>query len=158
MNRVFGLSLYKILFHFKALLWESITLLLSSPTCKAYPIAILLHDHCAIYAPPPTPLLYGIHRTILAMAISCEDQVRARRGAWFGPERGHAQAAQKHVFGFGAGRRFRWKEAHVGTLALCSAIQAPNNNQRDIHTSIFLSLCLSVSPSLLLSRHLYLFL
>jgi len=26
------------------------------PTCKAYPIAILLHDHCAIYAPPPNPL------------------------------------------------------------------------------------------------------
>jgi len=25
------------------------------PTCKAYPIAILLHDHCAIYAPPTDP-------------------------------------------------------------------------------------------------------
>jgi len=25
------------------------------PTCKAYPIVILLHDHSAIYAPPPDP-------------------------------------------------------------------------------------------------------
>jgi len=40
---------------FKALLWESIILLLPPPTCKAYPIATLLHDHCAIYAPPSTP-------------------------------------------------------------------------------------------------------
>ena len=24
------------------------------PTYKAYPFAILLHDHCAVYAPPPT--------------------------------------------------------------------------------------------------------
>jgi len=26
------------------------------PTCEAYPIAILLHDHCEIYAPPTDPL------------------------------------------------------------------------------------------------------
>jgi len=34
------------------------------PTAKptlAYPDAILLHDHCPIYAPPPTLLLYAIH-------------------------------------------------------------------------------------------------
>jgi len=43
-------------------------------TCKAYPIAILLHDHCAIYALPPTPLSYAIHHTILGMAISCKGQ------------------------------------------------------------------------------------
>ena len=49
------LSLYKILFYFKALLCESISLSLPTTTCKAYPIAIPLHDHCAIYAPPPTP-------------------------------------------------------------------------------------------------------
>jgi len=41
---------------------------------KAYPIAILLHDHCAIYVLPPTPPFYAIHHTILAMAISCEGQ------------------------------------------------------------------------------------
>jgi len=44
------------------------------PTCKAYPIAILLHDHCAIYALPPTPRQYAIHDTILLMAISCKGQ------------------------------------------------------------------------------------
>jgi len=36
----------------------------SSPTCKAYPIAILLHAHCAIYALPPTPRLYAIPYTV----------------------------------------------------------------------------------------------
>jgi len=36
------LSLHKIVFHFKAVLWESIILFLPPPTtCKAYPIAIL---------------------------------------------------------------------------------------------------------------------
>ena len=45
-------------------------------TCKAYPIAILLHDHCAIYAPPPTPPFYATHHTILAMAISYTGQAR----------------------------------------------------------------------------------
>ena len=48
-------SPYKILFHFKALLWESLILLLPRSPCKAYPVAILLHANCAIYAPPPTP-------------------------------------------------------------------------------------------------------
>jgi len=46
-----------LLFHFTALVWESSILVLASLTCKAYPIAILLHDHCAIYTPPPTPPL-----------------------------------------------------------------------------------------------------
>ena len=71
------LSLYKILFRFKALLWESIILVLPPSTCKAYPIAILLHDHCAIYALPPTSLSYAIHHTILVMAISCKGQLAA---------------------------------------------------------------------------------
>jgi len=33
------------------------------PTYKAYPIAILMHGHCAIYDPPPPPplcMLYTI--------------------------------------------------------------------------------------------------
>jgi len=67
-------SLYKILFHFKALLWESIILLMPPPTCKTYLIAILLQDHCAIYAPPPTLPFYAMHHTILVMAISCKGQ------------------------------------------------------------------------------------
>ena len=45
-----------------------------SPTCKAYPIAILLHDHCAMYAPPLTPPFYVIHHTILVIPISCKGQ------------------------------------------------------------------------------------
>ena len=44
-------SPYKILSHFKALLWESIILVLPPPNCNAYPIAILLHAHFAIYVP-----------------------------------------------------------------------------------------------------------
>jgi len=44
------------------------------PTCNTYPIAILLHGHCAIYAPPPTPPVYATHHTILVMAISCKGQ------------------------------------------------------------------------------------
>ena len=51
---VLQISLYKILFHFKALWWESI-LPVAPPTCNAYPIAILLHDLCTIYAPPADP-------------------------------------------------------------------------------------------------------
>jgi len=45
---------------------------IARPTCKAYPIETLLHAHFAIYAPPPTPLLYAIDHKILAMAISCK--------------------------------------------------------------------------------------
>jgi len=68
------LSLHKISFHLKALIWESIILLVPPTTRKAYPIAILEHGHCAIYASPPTPLLYAIHNIILVMAISCKGQ------------------------------------------------------------------------------------
>ena len=56
-----SLNFDKILFHFTALLWESIILLMPPSTCKAYLITILLHDHCATYAPPPpTPTPYNI--------------------------------------------------------------------------------------------------
>jgi len=46
------------------------------PTCNAYRVAILLHDYCAIYPPPPTPLVYAVHHRILVMAISCKGQVQ----------------------------------------------------------------------------------
>jgi len=37
----------------------------SRSICNAYPIAILLHAHCAIYFPPPTIPLYATHHTKL---------------------------------------------------------------------------------------------
>jgi len=46
-------------------------------TCNAHTVAIVLHDYCARYASPLTLLLYAIHRTIMAMAISCEGQATA---------------------------------------------------------------------------------
>jgi len=67
-----GLSLYKILYRFKALLWESIILLFPPPMLQRLPIAIPLHDHCTMHAFPPTSLLYAIHHTMLVMAISCK--------------------------------------------------------------------------------------
>ena len=46
---------------------------IAPPTCKAYRIAILLHNYCAIYAPPPPPPpVDAMHHTILVMAISCK--------------------------------------------------------------------------------------
>jgi len=75
-------SPYKIFFHFKALLCESIILLFPPPTCKAYPITILLYAHFAIYAPPPTPRLYAMHHTLLAMPISCKGQAAGTLPQW----------------------------------------------------------------------------
>ena len=69
------------MFSFKVLLWESIIFASPLPTCKAYPIAILLHDHWAIYALLPTPLLYAVKHTIVVMAISCKGQALTLRGA-----------------------------------------------------------------------------
>jgi len=47
------------------------------PSCKAYPTAILLHDHCAIYAPPPTPSVEAIHHIISVKTISCKSRAVA---------------------------------------------------------------------------------
>jgi len=47
------------------------------PSCKAYPIAMLLHDYCTIYNPRTSPLVYAIHHAILAIAISCKGQAGA---------------------------------------------------------------------------------
>jgi len=68
----YWISLYKILFRLKGLLCESIILVLPPSTCKAYPIATILHDHCSIYALPSTFLRmpYTIHSIV--MAISCK--------------------------------------------------------------------------------------
>jgi len=75
--KVRRLSLHKILFYFKALLWESIILLLpphlqSLPYCNT--IARLL---CNIWPPPaPPPHVYAIPHTMLVLAISCKGQER----------------------------------------------------------------------------------
>ena len=79
------LRLYKILFRFKALLWKSIMLVSPPPTCKAYPIAILLHGHWAIYALLPTPVLYAVNHTILVKAISCKGHYSASSCSSFSP-------------------------------------------------------------------------
>jgi len=38
--------------------------LLSPPTRIAHTIALLSHDYCAIFDPPPTPHVYAIQHTI----------------------------------------------------------------------------------------------
>ena len=64
------LSLYNIFFQFQVYCVSSI---FYPPTCKACPIATLLHGHCAIYAPLTDPRpLNGIHHTLSVMAISCK--------------------------------------------------------------------------------------
>jgi len=68
------IGLYKIFFYFEAFVHESIIPFLPPPTCIAHTIALLLHDYCAIYDSPPTPLVYAIHHTILVMAILCKGQ------------------------------------------------------------------------------------
>ena len=44
------------------------------PHLQSLPYSNIVHDHCAIYAPPPTAPFYAIHHIILVIAISCEGQ------------------------------------------------------------------------------------
>jgi len=73
-NRTIKIDLYKILFHFKAFVSRSLSHVYCPPTCNAHTTPILLHIYCTMNAPPPTPLLYAIQHTRLAMAISCKGQ------------------------------------------------------------------------------------
>jgi len=50
-------DLYQILFYSKAFVHESNILVLSPRICNVRTIAKVLHDYCAIYAPPPHPPL-----------------------------------------------------------------------------------------------------
>ena len=52
----------------------------SGPPCIAHSVAILLHDYCAIYNPPATPVLYVVHQTILLIKISCQSELLASEG------------------------------------------------------------------------------
>jgi len=76
-HTAFRLGLHKIFVHFNAIVNEPHHCT-APPTCKAHTVAIVLHDYCAMNAPPPTLLLYGIHHTILVMAILCKGQIPAR--------------------------------------------------------------------------------
>ena len=69
-----SVSLYNILFHFKALLWESIILLLPSSHLQSPPYCITIARPLRNIRPPPTLLLYAIHHTRLVMAISCKGE------------------------------------------------------------------------------------
>jgi len=68
-------SVYKIFFYFESFMHESIVSSFAPPTCIAYTVVIVLHDCWAIYDPPSTSLLYGMHQTILVITISCKGQV-----------------------------------------------------------------------------------
>ena len=57
---------------------ESIIFNCPPPARIAHTIALLLHDYCALYDPPSTPLLYAIHHTILVMPISSKGQQTGR--------------------------------------------------------------------------------
>jgi len=46
-----------------------------TPLTKPTLLQILLHDHSAMYGPPPTPPVYTIHHTILVTAISFKAQL-----------------------------------------------------------------------------------
>jgi len=68
-------SLYKILFYFRALLWESIIRLFPLPHLQSLPycnaIARPLRNGRPPHRPPP---FYVTHHTILVIAISCKGQ------------------------------------------------------------------------------------
>jgi len=69
-----ALGLYKIFVHSKDFAHESILLYCPLLTRIANNIAIVLHDHCAIYARHRPSLLMPYTITILVMAISCKGQ------------------------------------------------------------------------------------
>jgi len=74
------LSLYNILFYFKALLWESILLSFPAPTCIAHPGEYYCTTIGQYTTPPPTSCLYAIHHTILVITVSCKGQAATGTG------------------------------------------------------------------------------
>ena len=73
-NRTAFFGLCTITVYLELFVYKSTILLFAPPTCNAHTITILLDDYCAIYDAPPTPPLYAIHTTILAMALSYKGQ------------------------------------------------------------------------------------
>jgi len=80
-RRWLSLYVYKILFHCKAFLCESIIILLLPPhQLQSLPYCNTIARPLRNIRPPlPAPPLYAIHHTILAMAISCKG-LRLTRG------------------------------------------------------------------------------
>ena len=70
------LSLYKILFHFKASVWESIILVLPPRHLQSLPYCNTIVRLLRNIRHPPTPPFYVIRHTILVMAISCKGQTK----------------------------------------------------------------------------------
>jgi len=81
-------SIYTIFVYLEPFVYESTILLFATPNCNAHTITILLDECCAIYDAPPTPPLYAIHNTILAMAISCQGPLAGSRW-WLVPHPVH---------------------------------------------------------------------
>jgi len=71
---VLQVGIYKIFFHFEAFVHESILLVLPPPLALLTPLQYYCTDIAQNTTLPPTPLLYAIHHTILAIAISCKGQ------------------------------------------------------------------------------------
>ena len=137
----YSASLYKILFHFKAVLWSLSSFYCHPPTCNAYQIAILLDARYAIYALPPTLPLYAIHHTILMMAM-----LSRRR------EHLHARALQiraelsTHTHGEISPQRPThsfWSYLFKKTKLECGK-KLPAFRQRQAHNAVCVSECGSV--------------
>jgi len=66
-------SLYKILFHFKALFWESFIFLPPPPLLQSLPLCNTIARPLRCVRPPTDPPLYNaIHHKISVMSISCK--------------------------------------------------------------------------------------
>jgi len=95
-------------------------LLLPPTICIARTIAIRLHDYCAIYYAPPTPLLYAIHHTILVKARSCKGQKR--------------RAVRADTVGGGA--RGRGRSSSKAPIDLCSADESTHTESNKLYRKV----------------------
>jgi len=68
-------SLHKILLHFEPCVHEFNRPFILPARLHCPHVAILLHGYWEIDDPPPDPVVYAIHHTLLVMAISCKGQI-----------------------------------------------------------------------------------
>jgi len=126
LRRRCGLGFTRYLFSLKLFVHESIIRVLP-PNCIAHIVGILLHDHCALYDPPPptpSPLLFAIHHTI-----------QRNRLAWPHRRRGLASDGVGYADARSSvGRRFRsvtkLRSAWYGGsfLIAAAALKTPTRN------------------------------